>query len=80
MTEFESGNSPQQEDLGIGLKIVSICVPIVGAILYFVWKQDHPKKSKQACNFALIGLGVNIVLSIIYTVFMGAMFAGSGQY
>ena len=78
MDEF-GNNQSEQEDLGIGLKIVSICIPIVGAVLYFVWKQDHPKKSKQACNFALIGLGVNIVLSILWTVF-GLMAAGASNY
>jgi len=69
MSQDEFGNvAPQDEDLGIGLKIVSFCIPIVGAILYFVYKKDEPKKSKQACYAALIGAGVGIVINILLTV------------
>jgi hypothetical protein len=80
MQEDEFGNQPVQEDLGVGLKIVSFCFPIVGAVLYFVWKNDHPKKSKQACNFALIGFAIGVVINIILAVAgigLGAMGADS---
>ena len=55
----------KQDDLGIVLKIVSFCIPLVGAILYFVKKGDQPVAAKQACTFALIGLAVGIVINII---------------
>ena len=54
-----------QEDLSTVLKVVSFCFPIVGAILYFVNKDKEPLKAKSACNMALIGFGVGIVLNII---------------
>ena len=53
------------EDLHIGLKILSFCIPLAGAIIYFVKKDKEPVAAKSACTFALIGLGVNIVLTII---------------
>lgn len=56
----------KNDDLGTPLKIVSFCFPIVGAILYFVKKEAEPVAAKQACNMALIGLGVGIVLNVIY--------------
>jgi len=55
----------KQDDLGVLLKIVSFCIPLVGAILYFVKKGDQPVAAKQACTFALIGLAVGIVINII---------------
>jgi len=61
-----------QDDLGVLLKIVSFCIPLVGAILYFVKKGDQPVAAKQACTFALIGLGVGIVINIIYYVIIAA--------
>ncbi|MGJ8683036.1 MAG: hypothetical protein ACSHWW_00335 [Nonlabens sp.] len=66
MSEDQFGNSVQsQDELGTGLKVVSFCLPIVGAILYFVYKKEYPNKSKQACTAALIGFGVGIVLQVI---------------
>lgn len=60
------------DDLHIGLKIASFCFPIVGAILYFVKKDNEPKAAKQACNLALIGFGVGLIINIIYYVVAGA--------
>ena len=53
-----------QQGLHVGLKILSFCLPIVGAILYFVKKNDEPKAAKDACTFALIGLAVGVVLNV----------------
>ncbi len=53
------------DELETGLKVLSFCIPIAGAVLYFINKDKAPRKSKQACNMALIGLGVGIVLNVI---------------
>ena len=56
------------EDLGIGLKIVCFLLPIVGLILYFVYKSDAPQKSKSACKMAIWGVVLGIVINIIAVV------------
>ena len=62
-------NQPQDnEDLETILKVVSFCIPIVGAVLYFINKDKAPKKAKSACTMALIGAGVGILIQIILTV------------
>lgn len=66
----------KKDDLGIGLKIVSVLFPIVGAILYFVKKKDEPVAAKQACTMALIGFGIGIVLNIIVAIIGGAAAGG----
>jgi hypothetical protein len=61
--EFEKNKS--QEDLSTGLKVLSFCIPLAGAILYFVKKDKEPVAAKSACNMALIGFGVGIVANVI---------------
>lgn len=65
----ENQNNPfeqkSQEDLSTGLKVLSFCIPLAGAILYFTKKDKEPVAAKSACNMALIGVGVGIVLQII---------------
>jgi FtsH-binding integral membrane protein len=61
----------KKDDLGIGLKIVCLLIPLVGLILYFVKKKDEPNSSKQACTWALIGVGIGIVLNIIIGLLAG---------
>jgi hypothetical protein len=62
---FPKGPNQSNEDLHIGLKILSFCIPLAGAIIYFVKKDKEPVAAKSACNLALIGLGVNVALTIV---------------
>lgn len=73
MSEFNQ-NSPQKsnEDLHIGLKVLSFCIPLAGAIIYFVKKENEPVAAKSACNLALIGLGVNVVLTVVRLALTGS--------
>jgi hypothetical protein len=57
------------------LKVVAFCFPIVGLVLYFVWKNEKPKSANDVCKFAAIGFGVGIVLYIIMMAF--GMMAGA---
>ena len=47
------------------MKVLSFCIPIAGAIIYFVNKDKAPVKAKSACTMALIGFGVGLVAQII---------------
>jgi uncharacterized membrane protein YvbJ len=44
---------------------LSFFFPIVGLILYFVWKETKPVSAKFAGKWALIGFIVNVVLTIL---------------
>ncbi len=59
--------SSQTEDLSMILKIVSFCIPLVGAILWFINKDKNPKAAKSACTFALVGVAVGIVINVVVT-------------
>lgn len=49
----------------IGFAILSFFFPVVGIILYFVWKNDRPLKAKSCLNGALICLGIGLVSWIL---------------
>ncbi len=56
----------QPEDkLNPGLAILSFCIPIAGAVIFFMNKDTMPNKAKTACYLALAGMGVGLVLNII---------------
>lgn len=48
-----------------GLNILSLLFPIVGIILYFVWKKETPKKAKSILTYGLIGWGIGILLNLL---------------
>lgn len=52
-------------DLNIILKIVCLLLPLVGIILYFVWKNSAPVKAKSSITFAGIGFIINIIFAFL---------------
>jgi len=66
MTEQNQFNQGSQNDeLNTGLKVLSFCIPIAGAIIYFTSKKESPNKAKSACHAALWGFGVSVFLNIL---------------
>jgi hypothetical protein len=65
----EENQLPPQENpddkLSTGLAILSFCIPIAGAIIYFSNKDTMPNKAKSACHAALWGVGIGIFLNIL---------------
>jgi hypothetical protein len=58
------------------LGIVCFMFPIVGLILYLVWKDTTPIKGKGAGKWALWGVAASFLFFILYVVFV-AVIAGS---
>ena len=52
----------RQRQSGLGRALVFL--PIVGLILFLVWRQEKPKSARVSGIGALIGTGVNVLLSI----------------
>ena len=52
----------------LGFAVLSFFMPIVGLILFLVYRNDKPKKAKSAGKGALIGIITKIVISIIVTI------------
>ena len=45
-----------QDNGGIGWGILGCCIPIVGLVLYLVWKDQKPKTAKAAGLGALVAV------------------------
>lgn len=74
MSEQQNQQQNPEDKLGLGLQILSFCIPLVGIIIYFTSKNESPKKAKTACYAALIGIGVGIIFQILTVVIGGAAY------
>lgn len=70
------------EDTGNwGWGVLGCCIPIVGLILYLVWKDSKPLSSKRAGIGALIGVAAYIlfyVLMFLFVFLIGGIAAANG--
>lgn len=55
----------KEESIGAGWGILSFLFPIIGFILYFVWKDTSNYKAKQAVNIAWISIAISFVIGFI---------------
>ena len=59
-------NTPQVVDNGgIGWGFLGCCIPLVGLILFLVWKDTKPKSAKAAGIGALISVGCLILFYVL---------------
>ena len=55
---------PVVDNGGFGWGLLGCCIPIVGLILYLVWKDTKPKTASAVGKGALI----SVILSVVYYV------------
>lgn len=73
-------NAPDPKDVpSAGLNALAFFFPIVGLILYLIWKDSTPKKAKAIGKWALISVIVGVVLYILMIIGMTAMFTFTGM-
>jgi len=65
--KVNNNNQTNVEDKpNMALNIVSLLLlPILGIILYFVWRKETPIRAKSILTYALIGWGISFVLNLI---------------
>lgn len=49
---------PVQDNGGIGWGILGCCIPIVGLVLFLVWRDQKPRTAKAAGIGALVAVGL----------------------
>lgn len=52
--------------------LLGYCIPVVGLILFLVWKDQKPNTAKAAGIGALVSVIISVVFYIIYFVILGA--------
>ena len=60
--------------------LLGCCIPIVGLILFIVWKNDKPKTAKAAGIGALISVIAAVAYYIVVFVIIGAAGIAGGLY
>lgn len=73
-------NTKPQDKTNVGLCILSVLLPIVGIILYFVRKSESPKEAKGCLLSALISAGVSVLLTIVITIATFGTYGGDNAY
>ncbi|SFU49853.1 zinc ribbon domain-containing protein [Butyrivibrio sp. INlla21] len=63
------GQAPVVDNGGFLWGLLGCCIPIVGLILFLVWKDTKPKTAKAAGIGALVCVGIYIVYVIIVAIF-----------
>lgn len=63
-----------------GFAVLGFLIPVVGLILYLVWKDTTPLKAKSAGKGALISVIVSVVLGIISGILFAVLSASLLTY
>lgn len=48
--------------LGCWMWGLCILIPILGLILYFIWKEEYPEKARSVVKASIIGFSINLML------------------
>lgn len=54
------------------MNVLAFFIPLVGLILYLVYRDRQPRRAKGIGKFALIGLSVGIVIALVATGIFGS--------
>lgn len=54
-----------------GMAVLGFLLPVVGLILYLVWKDKSPLKAKSAGKGALVSVILSFAVSLIVSIFFG---------
>ena len=69
---------PVVDNGGFGWGLLGCCIPIVGLILFLVWKDTKPKTAKAAGIGALVSVIASVIIYIVYFVLIIAIGVGAG--
>ena len=61
----QSNASAPVDNGGFGWGLLGCCIPLVGLILFLVWKDTKPNTAKAAGIGALISVGISVVFYLI---------------
>ncbi len=71
------GVSQTVDSGGFGWGLLGCCIPLVGLILFLIWKDTKPKSAKSAGIGALVSVGLGIVFYVLmFALGLGASLSG----
>ena len=60
--------------------LLGCCIPIVGLVLFLVWKDQKPKTAKAAGIGALVSVILGVLYYVIVIVILGATGIAAGAF
>ena len=73
--KVNKSESNVEDKPNMALNLVSLLLlPLLGVILYFVWRKDTPVRAKSVLTYALIGWGISFALNLILSLASTAMY------
>ena len=79
-----SGGVAPDDAPSAGFAVLCFLFPVVGLILYLVWKDNYPLKARSCGKGALIGVIVSVAASVLYVILIlglaGCLAAGGYYY
>ncbi len=67
----ETGKKKLTDESSFGWAFLGFLFPVIGLILYLVWKSDYPLKAASVGKGALVGVLLQVVAVILCYVFVG---------
>lgn len=69
---FEKKNVNKETDSSsLGWAVLGFFIPLVGLILYLVWKDELPLRAKSVGKGALVSVIVNVVIGLLWGILIG---------
>ena len=62
---FQTANAAVSDEGGILWGLLGCCIPVVGLILYLIWKNERPRTAKAAGIGALVSVGISVLYYIV---------------
>ena len=72
-------NNVNKKESVIGWGFLGFIIPIVGIILFFVWKKSNPRKSKASGIGALISIVIGIVATVVLVAITAALIGNANR-
>ncbi|MFR6099909.1 MAG: zinc ribbon domain-containing protein [Thomasclavelia ramosa] len=69
---YNNSNVKADDAPSAGFAVLSFFIPIVGLILYIVWKNEYPAKAKSCLKGLIVGV-------VLYVISLCCMFAAIGS-
>lgn len=79
-SQTDNAVSTANDSSSFGWACLGFCIPIVGLILYLVWKDSTPLRAKSAGKGALISVIISVIFYIIYAGFIATMISDMYYY
>lgn len=70
--KYEQKNFKNESDSSsAGWAVLGFFIPLVGLILYLVWKDELPLRAKSVGKGALVSVIVNVVIGLLWGILIG---------